>query len=708
MADRSCRLLASLLPFGLAGGLAVAQQPVEPVRQSPFRAGAHLVRVDAYVSLDGRPVTDLTAADFEVLEDGVPQTIQQFELVVPRPPGPEADRVEPETVREAAALASDPHVRLFVLFMDVWHVQLSGSYRAQGPVARLLERLIGQDDMVGVMTPEMSASNLTFARRTSLIRSMLETTWFWGEHDRGHAADPREAAYQACYAAHPGVHEEMVDRRRVQKTLSALEDLIVHLEGVREERKFVLLLSEGWRLSRRSEALAARLGTERPVDPVSVQPGGRLALGGDPRETAGVDWAACERDRQLLANLDNELTFRLLVQRAARSNVTVYGIDPRGLVASDQPAGVRGPARPDQEASPLRARQDALRTLAHETDGAVVLETNDVDRAIDRFMTDLASYYLIGYSSTNMRLDGRYRRLTVRVRRPGVHVRARPGYVAPLESDVRAPRAPSEPSAEPAARPVPGAALSRLGATRAAMPLRVEATGFWPWRPGPGAEHGDGLGAQAGGIWVVVEIDSAVLRQEEWLAGGTVRLTVEPPPNLIAEPYTHVVPLPAGQRVLAALLPHDTGLEPGRYVVRAQAAPADGGWLPLQASVGTDVPAPGALLPSGPLVRRRGPTTGLQYEPTADPRFRRTERLRLEIPASSGEATISARLLGRDGQALPLPVEVSDRRDEASGLRLLVADLVLAPLAQGEYVLELVAARGGARETVAYAFRIVP
>ena len=55
-----------------------------------------------------------------------------------------------------------------------------------------------------------------------------------------------------------------------------------------------------------------------------------------------------------------------------------------------------------------------------------------------RLMTDIGSYYLLGYVSTNTKLDGRYRRLTVRVMRPGVTVRARPGYLAPSASEVAA------------------------------------------------------------------------------------------------------------------------------------------------------------------------------------------------------------------------------------------------------------------------------
>ena len=93
--------------------------------------------------------------------------------------------------------------------------------------------------------------------------------------------------------------------------------------------------------------------------------------------------------------------------------------------------------------------------------------------------------------------------------------------------------------------------------------------------------------------------------------------------------------------------------------------------------------------------------------PTADPRFRRTERMRLEVPRSAGDGQASARLLARDGKALNLPIPLSERTDD-NGVRLLVADVMMAPLAQGDYAVEITVAEGDRKESATYAFRIVP
>jgi len=67
--------------------------------------------------------------------------------------------------------------------------------------------------------------------------------------------------------------------------------------------------------------------------------------------------------------------------------------------------------------------------MAKATDGIAVVQTSEMDAALRRIADDLSSYYLIGYSSSE-KLDGRFHRITVRVKRPGVNVRARRGYLA--------------------------------------------------------------------------------------------------------------------------------------------------------------------------------------------------------------------------------------------------------------------------------------
>ena len=699
----------SRLPFVLALVAApslVAQQPpstppeVEPTTQQPrFRGGANLVRLDAYVTIDGAAVTDLTMADFEVLEDKAPQRVESFELIRPRGPGPQNARVEPNTVAEARSMAADRDARLFVLFMDVWHVQLAGSYRAQKPIINLLDRVIGQDDMVGVMTTEMAARNLTFARRSQTIEGILKDEWFWGRRDQVNSVDPQEEAIKFCYPDEgdwAGIATEMIARRREAKTLKATEDLIIHLEGIREERKFVVFLSEGWLLYRPDERLARPV--RQPGTREARPPGGPTSIGTDPNgrlrtdvEKGGLSWDSCERERSMLAYTDHEGEFTRLLQRANRANVSFYPVDARGLVVFDEPIGPAKPPPPSIDAARLHSRQNALRTLAENTDGFAVLDTNNVAGALERMVADTSSYYLLGYYSTNTRLDGKFRKLTVRVKRPNAQVRARPGYLAPTEADMASSRVDALMNGAPPGHTTipPGLAraLERLAPTRGQLPVRVQAT------------------ASLSQIWVTTELDGATLKLPEWQKGGRARLVLEHERGA-APPIEQQVTLEAGQRAFT-VTPQGTPISPGRYVVRLQLTPAEG-TIPIQTTADVFVPEPTALISQSGLASRRGPSTGLQFVPTADARFRRTERLRVEVPRLSEDGTVSARVLGRDGQPLSLAVALTERLDPALQLRMIVADVQLAPLAQGDYGLEVTVEVGGKKETATYAFRLVP
>jgi VWFA-related protein len=688
------RLLA-LCGVALAATLSAAQQPGDAAQnQSPQQP-----RFRAYVTVDGVPVADLAMQDFEVLEDNVPQRIESFQLVRPRGPASAALVREPNTVAESREMARDPEARMFVLFMDLWHVQLSGSYRAQAPITTLLDRVIGQDDLVGVMVPDMSARDLTFARRAETIVGILKNHWFWGERNAINSTDRREEEIKACYpdsGETEGIASEMIRRRRAAKTLNALDDLIVHLEGIREERKFVFLLSEGWLLSGEDQRLARVLKGPNgesvgppPPPGIGIDPSGRLRM----EPNRGNDsFGSCERERSLLAHTDQAHQFDQLLQRANRANVSFYPVDARGLVVFDEPIGPSRPPPPSVDAARLTARHETLRTLALNTDGYAILNTNAIDKALERVVQDTGAYYLLGYYSTNTRLDGRFRRLRVRVKREGVDVRARPGYLAPTEAELASTRVTALMNgAKPGHTTIPATvsrALERLAPARGTVPMRVH-----------------GIGAP-GHIWFTGELDASLLKAAEWQQGGRARVFFQhdrggAPPSQVE------VTLAPGQSTFTATAPSGTVAAAGRYVLRVELT-AKEAKVPLQTTTDVTIPEPDWLVSGTGLVSRRGPTTGLAYVSTADARFRRTERLRFEVPRTPDEGVASARLLGRDGQPLNVGVALSERSDDVLKQRFAVADLTLAPLAQGEYVIELTITQGERKDSATYGFRIIP
>ncbi len=687
-----------LTAIGVAAAtMALAAQP--PEAQLPrFRAGANLVRVDTYVSVKGVALTDLKPEEVEVFEDDRPQTLESLELMTARGSGSQAARSEPTTLAEMRDAAADA-ARLFTVFFDRFHVSVAGSYRANKPIVEALDKIIGADDMVGVMTPEMSPTAITYSRRTSSIERMITDNWAWGIKDQVAQRSPRESGFEQCYppTLYPGIAAKMIARLREQQTLAALAGLVTRLGELRPERKFVMLFTEGWALYQRDEQLGGPLDGQAPrQDPLGSEPstgGIRRPGASDPQRGIAQGMESCERERVMLAFIDHEVEFRQLLQRANRANVSFYPIDARGLIVFDQPTRFDLPMGVDN--AWLRDRHDDLKMMADQTDGVAVLNhTNDLGGAMQKMFADVGSYYLASYYSSNPKLDGRFRRIRVEVKREHAEVRARPGYLAPTESEARAAgMAPERPAgSRPAPSPSVTRALDAIAPGRGNLPVRIQAAG------------GRGL------IRAVVELDAATAKQPEWLSGGTLRLTVEPERASAsaksAPAQTVTLALEPGQRSITAS-GTNAPVAPGRYLVRAEITPR-AGRIPLQVSTFVTVPADTAVIGSAALALRRGPSTGLAYIATADPRFRRTERLRIEVPLAEPATEATGRMLTREGQPMPLIVTYSSRVDEATQLRLGVADVTLSALAAGEYVLEFTIKTGSQTEVITYGFRLIP
>ena len=216
-----------------------------------------MVRVDAYPLKDGKPVFDLKAEDFEVFEDGALQKVETFEHVVVRPAGPQSDRVEVSSQRESNQAAANPRNRVFIIFLDTPHVAVESAHAINEPLIRLMDRILGPDDLVGVMTPAMAASQVVLGRKTQVIEDSLRRNWPWGTRFSV-LRDEREESYMACYPAKPGegmespLARELIARKRERATLEALEDLVRYIRTIREERKAILTVTEGWLLTVRT------------------------------------------------------------------------------------------------------------------------------------------------------------------------------------------------------------------------------------------------------------------------------------------------------------------------------------------------------------------------------------------------------------------------------------------------------------------------
>jgi len=277
------------------------------------------------------------------------------------------------------------------------------------------------------------------------------------------------------------------------------------------------------------------------------------------------------------------------------------------------------------------------------------------------------------------------------VKRPGVQVRARRGYLAATAVSAAAAAAaasraaaamPAKASAEAAAI---ATAIAPLSAYARDVPLRLQIAAGW--KPGDTA---------SAGVWVAGELGDVGTLGPLWNEGFDVTAALTTLAD--ATVATGGLSVARGARTFRLALTPSAPIAAGEYILRV-AARAGSASIPSRATLRFSIAASDSF---GALFIRRGQSTGNKDVNTADVRFRRNEQVRVEIPTSSSAAA-AARLLDRAGNELAVPVTAATR-DDADGWRWSTAQIALAPLAPGDYVIEL---SDGTQRMLA-AFRIVP
>ena len=385
---------------------------------SVFRSGINYVRVDAFVTDDdGNPVFDLTADDFEVYEDEVLQTVDSFQVVqVDRTPELSGEPLTSVGVTRSdqQLAASRADIRVFVVFLDDYHVRDGNSIRARRMLVDFIENDLISTDLVGVMYPLMPVSDVRLTRdHEAVINAIRRFEGVKYEYDVRNL-------YESRYNMYP---TEIVERVRNEVSLSALRGLMTMLGGLREGRKSVLLVSEGYTnyVPPQMRSQVADLRADPNVNPQVLDP----FAGDNPYE----ETMSFFEGSAMMSDL------RRVYETASRFNASIYSVDPRGLAAFefdlDQP---QVSYRTDQRT--LRFTQDTLRVLAEETGGRAIVNQNDLRPGLQQMLDDASGYYLLGYNSSAAPTDGEFHEIEVRLKREGLRVRAREGYWAVTVRDV--------------------------------------------------------------------------------------------------------------------------------------------------------------------------------------------------------------------------------------------------------------------------------
>ena len=642
---RLTRLLcaAAIVAASAPGG--AQEKPERPRDQEPFRSGAHYVRVDAYPTRDGRAIPGLSATDFELLEDGKPQEIDRVEFIEHAAWTPLGERRDPNSQRDGFELARNPSYRVFVLYLDAFHVDFGGSNRTRIPIRELLNRMMGPQDLFGVLTPAQTPNDLLLGQLTLSIEEQLEKLPFWGIDGR-YEPQPGEAELEFVF---PADGKRLVALKRLDKVYSDLEQLVDKLGDLRDERKNIIFFSDSLvSPPSRFRDMAMDPDPRARGNPpgVGVNDKGQLTTGS--LNSADPDRQRMTTERARLLSIDFDQRFRELLSRSRQRNVSFYTVRPGGL---------------DMNSSLMNNGTSNLRVLADQTDGIAVLASNDLRSGLTKIAEDLSSHYVLGYYTNNTKWDGRPRKLTVRLKGTGQAVRARREYRAPTEAEMAMIRDARSAAAAPAAAPAPEkVALSALA--RISPSARVQAYGS----------------AIAGDVVVIAEIAPAEIEAGRWKQGADVQIALTAKDG---EPKTATARIEPGARGTLVRVPVGTATGPWQAVVRVKGVDdlSDSDTVAIERAAGT--------LLGKPIAYRAASAAASAYRPLASFQFRRTERVRLEWPLTQAVESHAARLLDRNGKPLAVPVTTSIK--ESSGTTMLTAELNLAPLSIGEYLIEVTA-----------------
>ena len=320
------------------------------------------MRVDAIVTdKQGRPVADLKPEDFEVLEDGKPQSIETFKLIRVDgnpPPGEGAPR-EINSIYAEESEARRDDVRLFVIFFDDYHTRLGASLAVKEPLVKFIETQVGPLDMIAMMYPLDPLRAVSFTRnKKAVIQQIL--SW----QGRKYQYIPPRNVFEEQYANYP---VEIVEKIRNQVSLSALRGLMTRLGGMREGRKTVIVVAEGY-----TDYVPPQLRGNNAQS--GIKGHGTTAMTGD----ASVDpvGAMAEDRTRFFGDMDIRMLMRDVTTDANRNNVSLYMLDPRGLAGFE--FDINEGVGLTSDSNSLRTTQDSLRVMADETDGRAIVNRNDL------------------------------------------------------------------------------------------------------------------------------------------------------------------------------------------------------------------------------------------------------------------------------------------------------------------------------------------
>ncbi len=402
--------------------------------------GTNEVMLDAVVrDKKGRPVKDLQASDFQVIEDGVPQEIKSFRMV-----SGEASAAVSETKSDGSPTKAFRKVmedfnagRIGAVALVFDRLSQDSRTRARAAALSYLGEGLSANDFVGVFGIDLRLSVFQpFTNSNELIKQAL---------DRVAAAN--STSYSSSLAQITDLSERnlaltsqlnQAEANAGAATASTAADSIGALAVQQTLNSMALRAAEGFeRLEQTQQGQATTDGLLSIISAMGSMSGRKAVIFFS--EGVAIPTAVASN-------------FRTVISNANRANVSIYAVDSAGLRAqSDQVEAGRaltalGQQRANQAASGddafgsmmkdsernetiMRSTPDSsLGQLANETGGLLVSNTNNPGARLRQVNEDLHSYYVLTYAPKNQNYDGRFRQINLKVNRSGADVQTRKGY----------------------------------------------------------------------------------------------------------------------------------------------------------------------------------------------------------------------------------------------------------------------------------------
>jgi len=401
--------------FSLTLAVLVLAEPA--ARQQPpptFRSGTQVVEIDVRVfDKDGRFVTGLTRDDFEVIEDGSPQPLQTFFFV--DDPGPSVGS-KPEsdaTPTVPPAVAAGPRPRqTWIFFFDLNHLTPGGGYdRARKAVEDFIRDRFRDGDVGGILAGDKMVNNRLTSVRQELLDGVKQVKPLGDSRSRGLELTrewPRllneEEAIRVARNEREDVKRASMRACQDDADMCPVAEAMVRQKGLRLGQEI-------------HRASIATMGT------INGLASGLAKMPGPKTVVFLSDGFVVQ---------DIETTLRSVVGQIGRAGARVYAIDVRGLNRGGN-AGIIDQFQVEDSMGPVTkfdAIADGPNSLAIDTGGMMIRNENNIGRALETIAADANRYYVLGFEPSNTKWDGKFRAIQVRVKRDGLRVRARKGYLA--------------------------------------------------------------------------------------------------------------------------------------------------------------------------------------------------------------------------------------------------------------------------------------